>query len=154
MEIIAAVIRGCKHWSYEKVENLWDFLLPLLSKALLAVNVETLEDWGTCMATAVVRSCFVTVTRRDLGPKFFPQVLLGSLLGTRWSAIGQFVSQSQKSLRKLTQPSFFLVAKNLDFISFVGESWSPAHPSFPRNAVRRTFGRSTWLVFWFEVRRV
>ena len=61
VEIIAAVIRGCKHWSYEKVENLWDFLLPLLRKALLAVNVETLEDWGTCMATAVVRSCFVTV---------------------------------------------------------------------------------------------
>ena len=60
VEIIAAVIRGCKHWSYEKVENLWDFLLPLLRKALLAVNVETLEDWGTCMATAVVRSCFVT----------------------------------------------------------------------------------------------
>ncbi|CAH3144364.1 unnamed protein product [Porites evermanni] len=53
VEIIAAVIRGCKHWSYEKVENLWDFLLPLLRKALLAVNVETLEDWGTCMATAV-----------------------------------------------------------------------------------------------------
>jgi len=61
VEIIAAVIRGCKHWSYEKVENLWDFLLPLLRKALLAVNVETLDDWGTCMATAVVRSCFVTV---------------------------------------------------------------------------------------------
>ena len=28
--------------------------MPLLRKALSAVNVETLEDWGTCMATAVV----------------------------------------------------------------------------------------------------
>ena len=65
---------------------------------------------------------FCNRNEKGLGPKFFPQVLLGSLLGTRWSAIGQFVSQSQKSLRKLTQPSFFLVAKNLDFISFVGES--------------------------------
>ncbi|XP_068688324.1 proteasome activator complex subunit 4-like isoform X1 [Montipora foliosa] len=53
VEIIAASIRGCKHWNYEKVENLWDFLIPLLRKALSAVNVETLEDWGTCMATAV-----------------------------------------------------------------------------------------------------
>ncbi|XP_044171551.1 proteasome activator complex subunit 4-like [Acropora millepora] len=53
VEIIAAAIRGCKHWNYEKVESLWDFLLPLLRKALSAVNVETLEDWGTCMATAV-----------------------------------------------------------------------------------------------------
>jgi len=39
-----------------QVENLWDFLVPLLRKALSAVNVETLEDWGTCMATAVVRA--------------------------------------------------------------------------------------------------
>ncbi|KAJ7327817.1 Proteasome activator complex subunit 4 [Desmophyllum pertusum] len=53
VEIIAAVIRGCKHWKFERVENLWDFLVPLLRKALSVVNVETLEDWGTCMATAV-----------------------------------------------------------------------------------------------------
>ncbi|XP_020605749.1 proteasome activator complex subunit 4-like [Orbicella faveolata] len=58
VEIIAAVIRGCKHWKFEKVENLWDFLVPLLRKALSAVNVETLEDWGTCMATAVVSFCY------------------------------------------------------------------------------------------------
>lgn len=43
---------------YFKVENLWDFLVPLLRKALSAVNVETLEDWGTCMATAVVSLCY------------------------------------------------------------------------------------------------
>ena len=32
--------------------------MPLLRRALSAVNVETLEDWGTCMATAVVRFCY------------------------------------------------------------------------------------------------
>ena len=32
--------------------------MPLLRKALSAVNVETLEDWGTCMATAVVSFCY------------------------------------------------------------------------------------------------
>lgn len=53
VEIIAAVIRGCRHWKFETLESLWDFLIPLLRKALSAVNVETLEDWGTCMATAV-----------------------------------------------------------------------------------------------------
>ena len=32
--------------------------MPLLRRALSAVNVETLEDWGTCMATAVVSFCY------------------------------------------------------------------------------------------------
>ena len=32
--------------------------MPLLKKVLSAVNVETLEDWGTCMATAVVSFCY------------------------------------------------------------------------------------------------
>ncbi|PFX25214.1 Proteasome activator complex subunit 4B [Stylophora pistillata] len=36
-----------------QLESLWEFLIPLLRKALSVVNVETLEDWGTCMATAV-----------------------------------------------------------------------------------------------------
>ena len=51
--------------------------------------------------------------RRELEPKSIPQLFLGSLLGTRRSAIGQFFpspqKQSQKSLQKLTRPSFFLV---------------------------------------------
>ena len=50
--------------------------------------------------------------RRELEPKCVPQLFLGSLLGTRRSAIGQFFrcpkQRSQKSLRKLTRPSFLL----------------------------------------------
>ena len=52
-------------------------------------------------------------TRRELETKYAPQVFLGSILGTRLSAVGHFFSRpykrSQKSLRKLTLPSSFLV---------------------------------------------
>ena len=33
--------------------------------------------------------------RGELGPKYIPQLLLGSLLGAHWSAIGQFFPLSQ-----------------------------------------------------------
>ena len=49
---------------------------------------------------------FVTLdTTRRLEPKCVPQWFLGPLLRTRLSAIGHF-SLSQKSLRRLTRPSF------------------------------------------------
>ncbi|KAL4612987.1 proteasome activator complex subunit 4B-like [Arapaima gigas] len=51
-EIIAGLIRGCKHWSYDKVEHLWEVLCPLIRKALSNISVETYADWGTCIATA------------------------------------------------------------------------------------------------------
>ncbi|XP_043911057.1 proteasome activator complex subunit 4 [Protopterus annectens] len=51
-EIIAGLIRGCKHWTFQKVENLWNFLCPLLRTALSSITVETYSDWGTCIATA------------------------------------------------------------------------------------------------------
>ena len=51
--------------------------------------------------------------RRELEPKCIPQLIMGSLLGTHRLAIGQFFpssrKQSQKSLQKLTRPSFLLV---------------------------------------------
>ncbi|XP_019726122.1 proteasome activator complex subunit 4A isoform X1 [Hippocampus comes] len=51
-EIISGLIRGCKHWSYPKVESLWEVLCPLLRTALSNITVETYADWGTCIATA------------------------------------------------------------------------------------------------------
>uniref|UniRef100_A0A8C9TIB6 Proteasome activator subunit 4 n=1 Tax=Scleropages formosus TaxID=113540 RepID=A0A8C9TIB6_SCLFO len=51
-EIIAGLIRGCKHWSFSKVESLWKLLCPLLRTALSNITVETYADWGTCIATA------------------------------------------------------------------------------------------------------
>ncbi|KAA8583909.1 hypothetical protein FQN60_015117 [Etheostoma spectabile] len=51
-EIISGLIRGCKHWSYLKVENLWEVLCPLLRTALSNITIETYADWGTCIATA------------------------------------------------------------------------------------------------------
>ena len=59
---------------------------------------------------------FATLERRkELEPKCAPQLIVGSLLMTRRSAIGQFFpspwKQSQKSLRKWTRPISLLVSK-------------------------------------------
>uniref|UniRef100_A0A8C2WJH7 Proteasome activator subunit 4 n=1 Tax=Cyclopterus lumpus TaxID=8103 RepID=A0A8C2WJH7_CYCLU len=51
-EIMSGLIRGCKHWSYLKVESLWELLCPLLRTALSNITIETYADWGTCIATA------------------------------------------------------------------------------------------------------
>ncbi|KAJ8385476.1 hypothetical protein AAFF_G00185720 [Aldrovandia affinis] len=51
-EIIAGLIRGSKHWSFSRVENLWQLLCPLIRTALNNITVETYADWGTCIATA------------------------------------------------------------------------------------------------------
>uniref|UniRef100_A0A2K5P667 Proteasome activator complex subunit 4 n=1 Tax=Cercocebus atys TaxID=9531 RepID=A0A2K5P667_CERAT len=51
-EIIAGLIRGSKHWTFEKVEKLWELLCPLLRTALSNITVETYNDWGACIATS------------------------------------------------------------------------------------------------------
>ena len=51
-EIIAGLIRGAKHWTWSMTENLWAWLVPLLRNILGHVTVETIADWGTCMATS------------------------------------------------------------------------------------------------------
>uniref|UniRef100_A0A3B4F3K3 Proteasome activator complex subunit 4B-like n=1 Tax=Pundamilia nyererei TaxID=303518 RepID=A0A3B4F3K3_9CICH len=51
-EITAGLIRGSKHWSFGKVEKLWQLLCPLIKTALTNITVETYTDWGTCIATA------------------------------------------------------------------------------------------------------
>lgn len=46
MEMLSGILRGCKHWPFEKVESLWQWTTPLLKKALNNMTVETLDDWG------------------------------------------------------------------------------------------------------------
>uniref|UniRef100_A0A3B5LHN2 Proteasome activator Blm10 mid region domain-containing protein n=1 Tax=Xiphophorus couchianus TaxID=32473 RepID=A0A3B5LHN2_9TELE len=53
-EITAGLIRGSKHWSFSKVDRLWQLLCPLIRTALNNITVETYTDWGTCIATACV----------------------------------------------------------------------------------------------------
>ncbi|XP_054263116.1 proteasome activator complex subunit 4-like [Macrosteles quadrilineatus] len=51
-EIITGMIRGAKHWPYEKVQHMWDYLLPLLRTAFTNMTVETVNDWSVMAATA------------------------------------------------------------------------------------------------------
>ena len=51
-EIIAGLVRGCKHWNWEMSQKMWSWLVPVLRKLLGNVTVETIRDWGTCFATA------------------------------------------------------------------------------------------------------
>ncbi|XP_075223188.1 proteasome activator complex subunit 4A-like isoform X2 [Lycorma delicatula] len=51
-EIISGLVRGSKHWPFDKVEKLWDFLIPIIQKALSNMTEETVVDWGICFATS------------------------------------------------------------------------------------------------------
>lgn len=44
-EFIAGLVVGSKHWNFEKVEALWNWLLPLLQRTMDIVSVETMRDW-------------------------------------------------------------------------------------------------------------
>ncbi|CAH1108407.1 unnamed protein product [Psylliodes chrysocephalus] len=48
-EIISGIIRGSKHWEYEKIEKLWATLIPLLEKAITNISTETQTDWALCV---------------------------------------------------------------------------------------------------------
>ena len=50
-ELLAAIIRGSKHWPYSKAEPMWGWVVPALRRALAMVSPETQRDWGTCLAT-------------------------------------------------------------------------------------------------------
>jgi proteasome activator subunit 4 len=52
-EIISGLIRGSKHWSYDKVTKLWSLLIPILRTAILNMCSETMTDWGLSMAMAL-----------------------------------------------------------------------------------------------------
>jgi len=51
-ELIAGIVRGSKHWGYDKVAPLWEWLVPAIRTALSKVSPETQRDWGTCFATS------------------------------------------------------------------------------------------------------
>ena len=74
-----------------------------------------------------------------LEPKCVPQFLVGSLLGTRWSAIGQFfpspLQQSQKSLRRLTRPRFLSKVAN----------WFCCKPDFAKKKLSHAITR-LWIL--------
>jgi len=51
-EIVTGMIRGSKHWSYNKVQKMWEYLIPLLRTAFTNMTVETVNDWSVMAATA------------------------------------------------------------------------------------------------------
>lgn len=46
LEILAGMIRGSKHWPFEKVNNLWSWASVVMRKHLNNISVQTLDDWG------------------------------------------------------------------------------------------------------------
>ncbi|XP_077536244.1 proteasome activator complex subunit 4-like [Haemaphysalis longicornis] len=52
LEVLAGLLRGSKHWGFEKMQELRAVVEPALLLGLAAIQPETLGDWGTCMATA------------------------------------------------------------------------------------------------------
>ena len=52
-EIMAGIMRGMKHWPYEKSRKMYeDHLQPLIRMSLSNITNETFVFWGTCFATA------------------------------------------------------------------------------------------------------
>ncbi|XP_070577632.1 proteasome activator complex subunit 4-like isoform X2 [Ptychodera flava] len=51
-ELISGIIRGCKHWSFEKLDRLWEFLSPVLRSALNNMTVETVNDFAASISIA------------------------------------------------------------------------------------------------------
>ena len=60
--------------------------------------------------------------RKELEPKCVPQWFLELLLGTRQSALSQFFSLSQVTIRKSTWPSLLLISKVANYPTFLGVS--------------------------------
>lgn len=51
-ELMAGIMRGMKHWTFDMTNNLYEKLKPLILSALNNITVETDVFWGTCFATA------------------------------------------------------------------------------------------------------
>lgn len=51
-ELMAGLMRGLKHWPYDKTERIYGKMQPLIRSALNNITVETDVFWGTCFATA------------------------------------------------------------------------------------------------------
>ncbi|KAL3286253.1 hypothetical protein HHI36_000763 [Cryptolaemus montrouzieri] len=53
-EIICGLIRGSKHWSYEKTEKLWFNLIPIFQGANQNILLETIQDWSACLSSSLI----------------------------------------------------------------------------------------------------
>ncbi|CAD7093813.1 unnamed protein product [Hermetia illucens] len=51
-EFLSGIMRGMKHWPYDKTEAMFAKITPLIRLALDNITVETDDFWGTCFATA------------------------------------------------------------------------------------------------------
>ncbi|XP_055613465.1 proteasome activator complex subunit 4B-like isoform X2 [Uranotaenia lowii] len=51
-EVMAGIMRGAKHWPYDKTNAMYEQIVPLIRLALNNVTVDTDVYWGTCFATA------------------------------------------------------------------------------------------------------
>lgn len=51
-EIIAGILRGSKHWDYEKTSKMYEKVIPFVRMSLNNITNETDTFWGTCFATA------------------------------------------------------------------------------------------------------
>ncbi|XP_017776330.1 PREDICTED: proteasome activator complex subunit 4-like isoform X2 [Nicrophorus vespilloides] len=52
-EIISGLLSGCKHWNYEKTENMWKQLLPIIRTAFNNLSDENFVDWASCFAAGL-----------------------------------------------------------------------------------------------------
>ncbi|KAG5672273.1 hypothetical protein PVAND_002412 [Polypedilum vanderplanki] len=51
-EIIAGILRGAKHWNYEKTKKMYEKIMPLVRLALDNITSESDTIWGCAFATA------------------------------------------------------------------------------------------------------
>lgn len=80
-EIISGIIRGSKHWSFDKVKKLWATLLPLLKTAFTNMCDETISDWVACVGMALDG-------RDPRSVYWFLEFLLDDPLAEQYSLVG------------------------------------------------------------------
>ncbi|XP_053680435.1 proteasome activator complex subunit 4B-like [Anopheles nili] len=51
-EVMTGIMRGAKHWPYDKTRDLYAQMVPLIKLAMKNVTVDTDRYWGICFATS------------------------------------------------------------------------------------------------------
>lgn len=52
-EIFCGIVRGAKHWEFEKSKKLWEVLIPILEEAIVNMCTETLGDWALAISVGI-----------------------------------------------------------------------------------------------------
>lgn len=52
-EMIGGLIKGTKHWQFDKVEAMWTEVIPLIRTAFNNISEETVLDWTTGLAAGI-----------------------------------------------------------------------------------------------------